>query len=178
MRIAKWSELPDRDAATTAIDKIFFAASATQTFADDATRAAFRERWLGRYFTHDPQRVFVAIAENGAIVGYLVGSFDDPAKAARFSDLAFFADFAQLTARYPAQLHVNLDASARGGGIGGLLVEAFVAEVCHAGVPGVHVVTGQGVRNVGFYTRLGFIERGTRTAHGKTVVFLGRDVGR
>ena len=62
MRIAKWSELPDRDAATSAIDKIFFAASATQTFADDATRAAFRERWLGRYFTHDPQRVFVAIA--------------------------------------------------------------------------------------------------------------------
>ena len=176
VHIARWLELPDPVAARGEIERIFFAASGTQTFASDEVRAAFRERWLGRYFDHDPALVYVAVAPDGAITGYLVGSFDDPALAPRFSDIGYFARFAELNARYPAQLHVNLDERARGAGTGGLLVEAFVDEVRRVGLPGVHVVTGQGVRNVTFYERLGFIERGHLTTNGKTVVFLGRDV--
>jgi GNAT superfamily N-acetyltransferase len=174
--IKKWLDLPDPSMARTAIEGIFFAASGTQTFASAADKVEFLHRWLGRYFTHDPGLVFVATNPDGQIIGYLVGSLDDPAKAARFADIGFFADFKELTARYPAQLHVNLDASARGSGIGGQLVEAFVGCVRTARLPGVHVVTGRGVRNVGFYERLGFIERGGLATNGRDIVFLGRDL--
>jgi GNAT superfamily N-acetyltransferase len=120
--------------------------------------------------------VFLALDDEATVIGYLVGSLDDPARAPRFADIGYFSTFAALTARYPAQLHVNLDASSRGGGIGAALVDAFVAEVVRAGLPGVHVVTGRGVRNVAFYERSGFLERGSLETNGKAIVFLGRDL--
>lgn len=162
--------------ALTAVSRIFFAASGVQTFSDDAAKAAFRQRWLGRYLDHDVAHVYVAIASDGSICGYLVGSFDDPARVTRFSDIAFFADFAHLTLSFPAHLHVNLDATARSCGIGSRLVEAFVAAARAARLPGVHVVTGKGARNVAFYERLGFVERGSTMSHGKQIVFLGREL--
>jgi GNAT superfamily N-acetyltransferase len=175
-RIVKWIEQPGSDAARAAVERIFFAASGTQAFSDAAARLVFRDRWLDRYFDHDPGLVFLALDDATTVVGYLVGSLDDPALAPRFADIGYFAAFAPLTARYPAQLHVNLDASSRGGGIGAALVEAFVAEVVRARLPGVHVVTGRGVRNVRFYERSGFLERGSLESNGRAIVFLGRDV--
>lgn len=167
-------------AVAQGIERIFFAASGTQTFATEGARSAFRERWLGCYLTHDPQHVFVAWDDAtvgpAAVVGYLVGCLDDPALTARFASIGYFRTFAPLTARYPAHLHVNLDARVRGAGVGGRLVEAFCDDVRAAGLPGVHVVTGQGVRNVRFYERLGFLERGGGTFNGHSVVFLGRDL--
>ncbi len=174
--IVRWGDMPDRAAITAAITAIFFETSATQSFADEATRAAFKERWLGRYLTHDGQHVLVAVNEAGQAIGYLVGAFDDPAVAERFSDLAFMRAFAELTADYPAHLHVNVTASARGQRIGERLVERFVDDVRAARLPGVHVVTGRGVRNVGFYTRLGFAERGSQPTANGAMVFLGRNV--
>lgn len=170
------SSLADRPDAYASIERIFFAASGTKTFASEEARDAFRERWLGRYLVHDAGHVFVALDGARRIVGYLVGCLDDPARTERFGDIGFFAGFAPLTARYPAHLHVNLDEAARGAGIGGLLVEAFCEQVVAAGLPGVHVVTGKGVRNVGFYERLKFFERGSAAFNGHEVVFLGRDL--
>ena len=106
----------------------------------------------------------------------VIGSLDDPAKDPLFSDLAFMADFAPLTARYPAQLHVNLDADWRGRGIGSRLVAAFAEAAQRAGCPGVHVVTARGMRNVGFYLANGFRERGATVIDGKELLFLGRDL--
>lgn len=174
--IVRLASLTDRRVAVAEVERVFFAASGTKAFANDAAREAFRERWLGRYLTHDAGHVFVALNGAGRIVGYLVGCLDDPARTARFSDIGFFADFAPLTARYPAHLHVNLDEAARGLGVGGLLVEAFCGQVRDAGLPGVHVVTGKGVRNVRFYERLGFLQRGAAAFNGHEVVFLGRDL--
>jgi GNAT superfamily N-acetyltransferase len=176
VQIARWIDLPDRGKTEAAIEAIFFAASGTQTFASEAAKMAFRERWLGRFLQYDSGHVFVAIDPRGEIAGYLIGSLDDPARTARFSDIGYFAGFAELTARYPAHLHVNLDATMRGSGIGGQLVEAFVADVRRAQLPGVHVVTGRGLRNVTFYNRLGFMERGSALSNGREVILLGRDI--
>ncbi|MFX7804522.1 hypothetical protein ABTK17_19850, partial [Acinetobacter baumannii] len=63
----------------------------------------------------------------------------------------------------------------RGSGVGSDLVRAFVATVEAARLPGVHVVTGRGARNVGFYNRLGFLERAGVTFRGHPLVFLARD---
>jgi GNAT superfamily N-acetyltransferase len=160
------------------LDAIFFGASATQTFADAGARAAFRDRWLGRYLTHDPHHAFLAIVDPGGVeedlAGYLVGSLDDPAKAERFSDLGYFRDMAHLTERYPAQLHVNLAPEWRGQGVGRDLVEAFCAHAREAGVPGVHVVTSRGMRNVRFYTACGFSEAGSSAWNNREILMLGR----
>lgn len=176
--VRRWSDIagPERERLLPEIDAIFFEASATRSFADAAARSAFRERWLGRYLQHDPRWVYLALAADGTVAGYLAGSLDDPARAPRFSDIAYFHDFAGLTADYPAHLHVNLAPQFRGRGIGAALVEAFAADAARAGARGMHVVTGVGMRNVGFYERNGFRELGRATANGREVVLLGRSL--
>ncbi len=174
--IRRWVEIEDRSHLVPEIDEIFFEASATKSFASEADRAAFRERWLGRYLAHYPEEAFVALAPGGTIAGYLVGSLDDPASTPLFSDIAYFADLAQLTARYPAQLHVNLAQPWRGRGIGSRLVAAFVDHAHSAGVPGVHAVTGRGMRNVGFYLSNGFGEAGSVRTRDRDLVFLARSL--
>jgi GNAT superfamily N-acetyltransferase len=116
----------------------------------------------------------VARAKVGAVAGYLVGSLDDPARTPLFSDIAYFAAFAALTADYPAQLHVNLAPPWRGQGIGARLVAAFAEDARRAGAKGVHVVTSRGARNVSFYGTSGFREIGALTSGGRDLVFLGR----
>jgi GNAT superfamily N-acetyltransferase len=167
----------DATPATRAgIDRIFYAASLRKAFADEAEREAFRERWLGRYLLHDCAHAFVARAEDGGIAGYLVGSLEDPALAPRFQDVTYFADFADLTACYPAHLHVNLDAAWRSQGIGARLVERFADHAARHGARGVHIVTGAGVRNVKFYERVGFVPLSELEWNGGRVLVMGRDL--
>ncbi|OYW54472.1 MAG: hypothetical protein B7Y80_05215 [Hyphomicrobium sp. 32-62-53] len=166
--------------ARAEIDRIFFESSATTTFASDDARETFHDRWLGRYLAHDARHAFLAVAAPGTaeetIAGYLVGSLDDPAQAARFYDLGYFKSVAALTAQYPAQLHVNLAEAWRGQGVGGALVEAFCAHARAAGAPGVHVFTGRGMRNVRFYEAAGFRDVGAVAWNGSEIVMLGRSL--
>ena len=162
------------------LDAIFFEASGTKTFASSEDRATFRERWLGRYLAHDAQHAFLAVAGAGSpsetLAGYLVGSIEDPALAERFDDLGYFKALSDLTARYPAQLHVNLASSWQGRGVGRALVEAFCQHVQGLSVPGVHLFTGRGMRNVRFYERAGFTEAGSVVWNGREIVMLVRDL--
>jgi GNAT superfamily N-acetyltransferase len=146
------------------IDAIFFEASNTKSFESDAARAAFRERWLGRYLKAEPQFAYLALAPSTEVVGYLVGSVDAPETDERFRD---------LTKRFPAHLHVNLAPAFRGLGLGGRLIDVFVADVKQAGAPGVHVVTNAASANVRFYNRNGFFEAG-RAGPNNELVLLGR----
>ena len=77
--IEQWSDIESRDALLPGIDGVFFASSNTQSFASEEARAVFRERWLGRYLTHDPAWAFVALDRERNVLGYLAGSLDDPA---------------------------------------------------------------------------------------------------
>jgi GNAT superfamily N-acetyltransferase len=156
------------------IDRVFFETSATTSFADDGARAVFRERWLGRYLTHYGDWFYVAVSETGGVVGYLAGCLDDPAQTPLFSDLDYFSAWSDLTARYPAHLHVNVGTGWKGKGIGARLVTAFLEKASAAGAPGVHVVTGRGMRNVRFYEAQGFREAGALRNNGRDLVFFGR----
>ncbi len=168
----------DRDALAGALDDIFFSSSNTQTFASPQARADFRERWLGRYLVHDPQWAYVALTPLGAVAGYLAGCVDDPARTQRFADIGYFGTFAELTARYPAHLHINLADRYRGSGVGSALVTRFCADAAAAGACGVHVVTSRGARNVRFYARNGFREAGALGEGTKEVVFLAKALGK
>jgi GNAT superfamily N-acetyltransferase len=160
------------------IERIFFGASGRASFASAAARAEFHERWLGRYLLHDRAHAFVARGDDGRIAGYLIGCVDDPAQTDRFDDISYFAELADLTARYPAHLHINLDTAWRNQGIGARLIAAFVEHAARRRVRGVHVVTGAAARNVGFYRREGFEPLRELGWNSARIVILGRSIER
>lgn len=155
------------------ISEIFFAASSVQSFRDERHRSEFHWLWLGRYLTDEPGHAFVALRASH-VCGYLVGSLLDPAQRTEFEELSYFYEFAPLTAQYPAHLHVNIDERSRSGGIGARLVERFACHAASAGVTGMHIVTGAGMRNVRFYEMLGFKEVARAPRKGLSVVMLAR----
>ena len=174
--VHRWLEVCDREHLVGQIDAIFFDASSVKVFESDERRMAFRDLWLGDYLSTDQKWFYVALAGPQTVVGYLAGSTEDPARNARFEELDFYGDFARLTLQFPAHLHINIDASHRGRGIGADLIEAFVCDIVEIGLPGVHVVTGWQSRNVRFYKRVGFRQFGISERNGKTRVFLGRRI--
>ncbi len=186
------SEIANLEAIGADLDAIFYESSLTKTFPNDAVRAAFRERWLGRYLDAAPRLFHLALASDadGAerVLGYLAGALDDPARSERYRDIGYFPRLSDWTARFPAHLHINVASDARslgigggavggvrrGVGIGGALIERFVGDVVTAGLPGVHVVTGAASRNVGFYRRNRFTTTHEFDWQGVPLVFLGR----
>ena len=173
-RIARESGLGCPRRILAQVEAIFFEASANPPAAGPE-RDDFRERWLGRYLQHETDVLLVALAGEDTVAGYLVGALADPALQARFADIGYFrADFAGLTRRFPAHLHINLARHFRSQGIGARLIEAFAEIARQAGAQGLHVVTGRAMRNVRFYQRCGFVERGSTMWNGRELVFLGR----
>ena len=167
-----------------ALDAIVFAASATQSFARESDRQAFRQRWLGRYLEHHPECAFLAFDGQdfsglgsdcvGTVAGYIVGALRDPANDPLFADIPYFRELSPLTARVPGHLHINLAADARNRGLGGQLIAAFCAHAQKAGAPGVHAVTAENARNRSFYARNGFALAATTQWNGQAIVFLAR----
>ncbi|MBL8564538.1 MAG: GNAT family N-acetyltransferase [Hyphomicrobiaceae bacterium] len=172
------SEIESLETIRSDLDAIFYESSLTKTFPSDAVRAAFRERWLGRYLDFAPELFHLAFADRAVgderVVGYLAGALDDPAQTERYRDIGYFPRLSEWTARFPAHLHINVASSARSLGIGQALIERFVGDVAAAGLPGVHVVTGAMSRNVGFYRRNGFTSAHEFDWQGVPLVFLGR----
>ena len=174
--VLPYAQVRDQPDAVGAIEAIFFEASG-RTFAAGPERDAFRERWLGRFLERWPELAFVLEAATQLqpeIAGYLVGCLDNPAQSPHFADLAYFQAFADVCARFPAHVHINLDPRFRGMGHGRPLIEAFARAARAAGCPGAHVITGADARNIGFYAQVGFEEVARTTWNGHGIVFLGR----
>ena len=165
--IRRWGEIAHRARLDEELDAIFFEASGTKSFPDETARAMFRDRWLGRYLKLHPQWAYLAVADSGAVAGYLVGALDEANG---------FEDFAAASRQFPAHLHINLSPRFRSRGIGAALIARFAADAAAAGVRGVHVVTSADARNVHFYERVGFSLRARTTVNGRDLVFLGREL--
>jgi GNAT superfamily N-acetyltransferase len=63
---------------------------------------------------------------------------------------------AKILEEFPAHLHMNLEASARGEGVGRKLVARFQSDLGAAGIRGIHIYCGD--VPLPFYRRLGFAE--------------------
>ena len=64
---------------------------------------------------------------------------------------------AAITDTYPAHLHIDLLARARGTGLGRVLIERLLADLRERGVRGVHMgVDPENANALGFYDHLGF----------------------
>lgn len=158
-----------------AIDAIFFG-SAVRRYAPGRERDAFREKWLGRFLDCPSDILLLAFTAEGRVAGYLVGTLENAASSPRFLDMPHFREhFAEACAAFPAHLHINVAPDSRSAGVGARLIEEFRAIVAKAGLPGLHVTTGRGMRNVGFYRRCGFREVASLERNGADMVFLGLD---
>jgi len=174
--ILRLTDVPDWQRRISELDPIFFDASLTKSFIDDAARAAFRDRWLARFIANWPELAHVAIAADGSLIGYIVGAHHDPARDERFADVGFYPHLGNLTPRYPAHLHINLAANARNLGVGSRLIRAFEDDVRMSGLSGLHLVTGRDSRNRPFYTRNRFVPVAELIWGGTPIVMLAKSV--
>lgn len=106
------------------------------------------------------------------VLGYICGVEDTRAHPDLAAAAAHIPLFNDLYDRYPAHLHINLTANARGRGTGALLIARFVTAVAECGANGVHLVTGVHARNVSFYRRNGFTDAVERSG----ALFMGRSL--
>jgi GNAT superfamily N-acetyltransferase len=172
--IVRLTDLADWRSLAGGLDPIFFEASLTKSFADEGARAAFRERWLGRFLDLWPDLAHIAIGRDGTPIGYIVGTHVDASRDERFSDIGFYRHIAHLTPAYPAHLHINLAPAARNRGVGSRLIGAFEHDVRAAGLPGLHLVTGRDSKNRSFYARNGYTPLIEMDWGGTPIVMLGK----
>lgn len=135
------------------LKEIFFETSAKKDFRDGAEKEAFYQKYLGFYLTHYPQWVW--IAKGSRVLGYVVGmpNTSDPKLHQLQPHLQTFQKYFK---DYPAHLHINLHAEARGMGLGSKLLQEMVIKLQQANITGLHIMTGPDSRNKTFYQRLGF----------------------
>jgi ribosomal protein S18 acetylase RimI-like enzyme len=142
--------------------------------------------FVGPYLALAPGLAFVLDAGDGTPVGYVLGALDTDQFAARcevswwpplrrrYPDPAALPEPdrelatlihhppvmpAEITARYPSHLHIDLLPVAQGRGHGRALLEHLLAALAAAGSPGVHLGVSPDNRNaIAFYRRLGFRE--------------------
>lgn len=137
------------------------------------------------YAVLEPALTLVAADEQG-VAGYIVGTFDTKAFAARQEaewwpalrqrytdiDAPQFLDAdrqrlraihypetnpPEIVARYPAHVHMNLLPRLRGRGVGTMLLERWIIQARAANVPGIHLGANAGnTGGVAFWQRSGF----------------------
>ena len=93
-------------------------------------------------------------------------------------EMAFGDRLEEWRRRYPAHLHINLTAAARGKGVGVELMRSCIRELYSLGIPGCHLFCGE--PPLSFYRRFGFVELGRETipATRHFVYALGMEWGR
>lgn len=170
--LVRLTELPEPAAALRALEEIFFLSAGRSTFPSPEARAAFFRTWTGWYVGNAPRDVWFWRDGEGSFAGYLTGCRDSAGAVGLFQTIPRYATFDDLFVRFPAHLHVNVRPERRSQGIGQCLVDRFATDCAAAGIPGVHAVTADGLRNVDFYQRLGFTEAVLR----KPLLFLGRSL--
>jgi ribosomal protein S18 acetylase RimI-like enzyme len=148
--IERVSERPfsSQDNVRASVESLFFLASTRQEFSSDEERDAWAQRWLGTYWRHFLEWIYVARAQDGQIVGYLTGCPDSP--FIEKDCLPGMAVFSDLFERFPAHFHINCHPDWRSQGVGSALVAHYL-KALRSEVVGVHIITSADARNRDFY---------------------------
>ena len=156
-----------------AVEETFFLSAARRDFVTEQEKNDFLVRWTGYYRECEPEGVFLALAADGRVAGYLTGCADSRGASRLYRDIPHYGLFEDCFEAYPAHFHVNCHPDFRNRGIGTRLVEAYLLHCVRAGLPGVHVVTAPEARNVAFYRRCGLDFVVERSWQGRQLLFLG-----
>ncbi|MFP4152151.1 MAG: GNAT family N-acetyltransferase [Alkalispirochaeta sp.] len=183
------------EAATRGAEAIFWETAHTTSFESEEERSGFQWRYFGYYLEHAPEMAFVAYGDvdaadrrngdsplplgNSRVLGYICGVVNTRAHRALYEIAPHVPVFDNLYDRYPAHLHINLTAAARGRGLGGTLLRAIEERARLYGAPGIHLVTSVGARNVGFYRKNGYTDAWERPLNAapemdRNLLFLGK----
>ncbi|MCB0366049.1 MAG: GNAT family N-acetyltransferase [Bdellovibrionaceae bacterium] len=176
-QIVTWDQLSkeEQERVLPLFRQVFFLTSSRKSFSSDEEREKFWSSWTGYFFRNEPQHIYLALADDGQLCGYLTGCADSENAFPKIvGDIASFACFKDQFADFPAHLHVNCHPSHQGKGWGRRLVEAFVGDMAKTGVRGVHLVTSPEEENVHFYRRLNFSHQVGRHWKNYPLLFLGR----
>lgn len=142
---------------------IFFESSTKKNFVDENEREAFFYKYAGFYLENYPSFCLVAVSDR--VLGYVLGAPETTRELYKLQP--HLVHFESEFGRYPAHLHMNCHSAARGQGVGGMLLDAFVELLA---APGLHIMTGKDVQNVSFYRKHGFVFE--RLSH--NILFMGR----
>lgn len=158
------------------LKEIYFESSSRKTFASEEDKENFYGKYLGFYQKHFPEFFWVASSEQ-RVLGYVAGAprTDLPSLYEIQPHLKTFQQFYQ---EFPAHLHINLHAEARGLGLGSKLLIELEKQFQQNGITGLHIMTGPDARNKNFYSRLGFDFEVTLEFQGNPILFMGKKLNR
>ena len=118
----------------------------------DSRRFLFEKRWLFDFPLY-VQTLAGGFPTNGDLTRFQTRFLKkDRGPEDRFS----ISSTEQVLTEYPAHLHMNLDAAARGRGVGRKLVDRYREELRAIGVHGIHLYCGP--KPLPFYEKVGFQE--------------------
>ena len=151
--------------------EIFFESSTKKEFASVEERVRFLVKYLGVYVQSYPELVLVAVKDD-KILGYCCGMPHTPPEL--YELLPHLEVFEDTYETYPAHLHINCHADARGMGIGTKLMAEFEDTMQSQGVTGLHVITSPEAKNVHFYEKLHYDFQLERNFQGSRLLLLGK----
>ncbi|MES2529371.1 MAG: GNAT family N-acetyltransferase [Bdellovibrionota bacterium] len=155
------------------LKEIYFESSTRKDFRDADDKEAFFQKYLGHYLTNYPQYVWVAKSDR--ILGYMVG-VPETRNTELYRLQPHLGTFKAHFGEFPAHLHVNFHADARGMGLGSKLFSELALEFQRMKIRGVHIMTSPDARNKSFYQRLGFHFEVTLNFQGHTILLMGKSL--
>jgi len=148
--------------------EIFWETSARTEFASEQEKLAFRQQYLDAYLSD----VILVATAGPRVLGYVLCQTDTLGQRSQWPPhLHLFAD---LYAEFPAHLHINFRAEARGTGLGSALIGALEELLVQCGKKGLHLITAASARNVSFYNKNGFNRQEARDWKGTSLLFMGK----
>lgn len=154
--------------------EIFFL-TAKKDLKSEADREALFNQYAAPYIENWPDDVFFACdLKTKRTMGYLIGCRNSKkAEDILGSRLGSYDVFADLYAKYPAHLHMNVHPDFQGHGVGSFLLQEYIIELKKYRVRGVHIVTAPSERNVDFYLKHKLRFQVERSYNNHPMLFMG-----
>ncbi len=149
---------------------IFFNTSIRKSFSNEREKINFSYKYFDYYLEQFPDLFFIYTLDD-QVIGYICGA--DKLEPQLFKLQPHMQVFSDYFEQYPAHLHINFSAKARGKGLGSILLNHFTSSL---GQAGVHIITGPMERNVFFYEKNGFSFKQEKTYYDTRLLFMGKSL--
>lgn len=172
--IRSWSEISS-EKLYSQLESIFFETSSITNFSSQEHRNEFKYKYLDYYLENDPSLCYCAFDED-KIIAYILAHIDALADHKLLSLHPYMKCYEEFLIRFPAHLHINATESARGKGIGSMLIAALETSLKQKNCPGLHLVTGEFEENRRFYQHNNFYFEYPFKYKSNSLILLGKSL--